>query len=267
MECTGDFFILNGKVQSVEMFDDSLVNEGVSIYEVIRVIAGHPVFFVDHYGRFKNSSIQTGRQMLVSEKNLEKDIAALVAHNHSANANVKIVMNYSNGRENYMAYNIKSVYPTEKQYEEGVKGTLIKAVRIHPESKVINTSLRSSANDIIKKNGAYEALLVNDHDEITEGSRSNTFFIKDHVLYTAPEELVLCGITRKYILQICRKLNLTVLFQCVHVAELDSFDAAVMTGTSPVVLPYRCIDHLSFSCDLPLIKQLRDELFYLMTHR
>lgn len=36
-----------------------------------------------------------------------------------------------------------------------------------------------------------------DHDNfITEGSKSNVFFIKNNVIYTPPENMVLKGITR-----------------------------------------------------------------------
>ena len=43
------------------------------------------------------------------------------------------------------------------------------------------------------------------NNEITEGSRSNIFFLKDETLVTAPDNAVLNGITRKHILEICRE--------------------------------------------------------------
>ena len=50
-ECFGKNFILNGELQPAVLFNNSLVYEGDSIYEVIRLINGTPVFFSDHMER------------------------------------------------------------------------------------------------------------------------------------------------------------------------------------------------------------------------
>ena len=55
MNVTGKNFILNGNLQPAEMFDNSLVYEGDSVYEVLRMIKGSPVFFSDHMERLTTS--------------------------------------------------------------------------------------------------------------------------------------------------------------------------------------------------------------------
>jgi branched-chain amino acid aminotransferase len=104
---------------------------------------------------------------------------------------------------------------------------------------------------------AYEAILVNEMDQITEGSRSNIFFVKNDKLITAPDNLILNGITRKYVIQICKENKIDVVFECVRASEIRNYDAAIMTGTSPMVLPYSCINEVSFSIKLPVIEILR----------
>ena len=54
-ECFGKKFILNGTLQTSDMFDNSLIYEGDSIYEVIRMVKGNPVFFQDHMERLETS--------------------------------------------------------------------------------------------------------------------------------------------------------------------------------------------------------------------
>ena len=54
-ECSGKKFILNGELQPAEIFDKSLVYEGDSVYEVLRLVKGNPVFFHDHMERLITS--------------------------------------------------------------------------------------------------------------------------------------------------------------------------------------------------------------------
>ena len=67
-ECFGKKFILNGELHPSDHFDNSLVYEGDSIYEVIRMIKGNPVFFHDHMERLESSiRIQAERLRLQKE--------------------------------------------------------------------------------------------------------------------------------------------------------------------------------------------------------
>jgi branched-chain amino acid aminotransferase len=138
-----------------------------------------------------------------------------------------------------------------------VKGILFFAERKDPESKVINHKLRSSIYHKLIVEGGYEAVLVNEHNLITEGSRSNIFFLKGKSLVTAPDNVVLNGITRKYVLQICDENEISVEFSCVDVNDIKNYDAVFMTGTSPMVLPFCCIGDSLFNVNLPVIEKLR----------
>jgi branched-chain amino acid aminotransferase len=257
-ECFGNYFILNGELQPAELFDNSLIYEGNSIYEVIRMVKGLPVFFNDHTGRLETSARLQKRTMLAEIKYLRKDIIALSRSEKKKEINLKIVFNYNNGSNNYLIYFIKPIYPSADQYKKGVKGILFFAERRDPESKVINHKLRSEIYYKLILERAYEALLVNNHNCITEGSRSNIFFIKGDNLITAPEKDVLSGITRKHILEICRETGVNVEFSCINADRITEYESVIMTGTSPVVLPFNCIDNKLFDVKHHLIVLLRN---------
>ena len=256
-ECLGNNFILDGEMQPVELFDNSLVYEGESIYEVIRMAKGKPVFFHDHLGRLVSSAKLQKRKMLTGSDALKHDILVLAKSEKRKDANLKIVFNY-NKSDSYLMYFIEPVYPSAEQYKKGVKGILFYAERKDPESKVINHKLRSDIYHKLILEGAYEALLVNKNNCITEGSRSNIFFIKDKNLFTAPDEDVLSGITRKYILEICRENGISVKYTFIKAARISDYDSVFMAGTSPSVLPFYCIDKKYFRVNNPLITQLRN---------
>jgi branched-chain amino acid aminotransferase len=256
-ECYGNKYILNGKPQSSDSFVNSLVYEGDSIYEVIRMSKGYPVFFYDHMERLASSVKIQKKRMLADTATLKKDIINLSKWKKKKEINLKIVFNYNKGAENYLVYFIEPIYPSAEQYKKGVKGILYYAERKDPASKVINHKLRSSIFHKLILEGGYEALLVNEKGQITEGSRSNIFFLKDDMLVTAPDNIILSGITRKHILEICRDYEIKVKLACVKTDRMTAYDAVFMTGTSPVVLPFCCIDDKYFNVRVPLIETLR----------
>ena len=258
-ECFGNKFIINGELQPTDHFDNSMVYDGDSVYEVIRMIKGNPVFFHDHMERLSGSVAFQGKVMLADFPAIRKAITALTRSERKKEANLKIVFNYNNGENTYLVYYIEPIYPTAVQYREGVKGILFQAERKNPESKVINHKLRSAIYHRLILEGAYEALLVNENNLITEGSRSNIFFLKGEVLVTAPDNLVLNGITRKHILEICNLNDIKVELRCVSINDISEYDSVFMTGTSPMVLPFCYIENKSFNVELPLMQRLREQ--------
>lgn len=251
-------YILNGELRTSDLFNNSLVYEGDSIYEVLRMIKGAPVFFQDHMDRLSASVKMQGNEMLADFQTLRSAIVSLIRSERKREANLKIVFNYNNGVKNFLVYIIEPVYPTAEQYRNGVKGILFNAERLNPESKVINHKLRSSIYHTLILEGAYEALLVNEKNMITEGSRSNIFFLKGETLVTAPDNIVLNGITRKHILELCRQNNVKVELRCVSINDISEYDVVFMTGTSPMVLPFCTIDDRGLNVKSPLMEKLRE---------
>jgi len=244
-ESYGKKFILDGELHPSEHFDNSFVYGGDSIYEVIRMMRGIPVFFHDHMERLEGSLKLQGKARLAGKAEKRKEV------------NLKLVFNYNGDTTRYLIYFVEPVYPSDEQYRNGVKGVLVNAERQDPGSKVINHRLRSSIYHKLILEGGYEALLVNRDNEITEGSRSNIFFLKGNTLVTAPDNRILSGITRKYILDICREQGIKLEFYCLPVDSISACDAVFMTGTSPMVLQFHTVGDSHFRVPVPMIDKLR----------
>lgn len=256
-ESFGKKFILDGELHPSDHFDNSFVYEGESIYEVIRMTGGIPVFFYDHMERLEASLKLQRRESLAGTEDLRKDIIRLVRAEKLRDINLKLVFNYNGEVSRYLIYFIEPVYPSDEQYRKGVKGILFNAERKDPESKVINHRLRSSIYHRLILEGGYEALLVNCENEITEGSRSNIFFLMGDTLITAPDNKILNGITRKYIIDICQEQKIKLEFRCMPVSSLKECDAVFMTGTSPMVLQFYSIGNINYQVPIPMIDNLR----------
>ena len=80
-------------------------------------------------------------------------------------------------------------------------------------------------------------------DRVTECSHSNVHILKDGVLHTAPcDNLILPGIARKHILEICREEGIPVVEEPFTVDELMAADEVFFSSSSAVTCRIREID-------------------------
>lgn len=259
-ECYLKKYIQNGELKDTSLFDIDLVFSGESLYEVLRVIEKIPLFWEDHISRLYRTSEITGMGIWYEEVPIREMVNELIQINSVEGGNIKLVFNYRRRdhimERNFLAYFVEPIYPSKEQYDQGVNGILFQASRINPTAKVINQNLRIAVYKQLIEKGAYEALLVDNHGRITEGSRSNIFLIKNGNVFTAPDSDVLAGIARKHVIETCIKENISLTFKKIDQADLDSMDAVFMTGTSPRVLPFSQIGKYSFDTKDPVLLRI-----------
>lgn len=259
IEAILDHYICNGEVLSTENLREFSKITAPSIYEVIKVIDGIPLYEEEHLNRMRKSAELLGYEIHKSNNDISKDIRNLIKINEVTNLNIKIVCsNLDKKEQTLLVYFIESFYPSTIQYQYGIHTILFYSQRDNPNVKIVNADLRAKANLKIKEEGAYEALLIDKHGYITEGSRSNIFLVKKDKVYTAPAGEVLLGITRKKILKACEDLSFDIVEQHVHIDQLGEFEGVFMTGTSVGVLPIATIDNRSYdSADNEIVKSIR----------
>lgn len=257
-EAIKDYYILNGEKCSTEQMEVFDGIHGPSIYEVIRLIEGVPLFLEEHLERMRKSASLLGYEIYKTDGEITREIQELAQINHIQNLNVKLVCSDLEKKDQiFITYFIETHYPSQELYEEGIRTILYSSERLNPNAKTINTSFKDSVNTAIKEAKAYEALLVNHEGYITEGSRSNMFFVKENKIYTAPTGDVLMGVTRTEIMKVCRALRIEVEESCVHTKDLEKIDGAFMTGTSVNVLPISQIEDKTYaSVKNPIIQKI-----------
>lgn len=245
-ECVGVFFIYDNEIKKNEEFKDNYIESGSTIYEVIRVIDGVPLFLKNHLERLHNSANIKKVVLKYSDSEINSKLTQLIKINAVNNGNIKLIFNFSSSQF-FCTYFIKHSYPSQEMYQNGVSVILFHGERTNPNAKVIDSSFRSRVEEKIKFNNAYEAILVNNQGYITEGSKSNIFMIKDDLVITAPGEDVLIGVTRDMIMKACSNLKIKCIESRVHYSELNDIDALFISGTSPKVLPINKIDLKEYS--------------------
>jgi branched-chain amino acid aminotransferase len=259
-ECINRKFILDSKVVDCDHFYPDLINKGISLYEVIRVVKGRFLFEEDHIRRLSNSACLARLDLWHTEEEISGMISRLPHLNKISEGNVKIVFNFLNGKKNhFLAYFVQHRYPDRNDYENGVKIITFPFTREDPNKKIWQPDFRTTVHEMIRKENVYEVLLVDENSFITEASRANFFTILHGTVYTPPAEKVLNGTTRKYVLLICRKQNIPVFERDISVNEMKEHDAVFLTGTSPGVLPVAEVDSMRFEVKDRVLRLLMSE--------
>ncbi len=253
----GETYIINGKPADVA---DFIPDMSLDIYyEVIRLMDHKILFFGDHLERLQHSLMDSGLNYPGSDF-IRENLQLLVQHNNFTAGNIRICLQPNSGNNpTLLCYFIPYIYPEECMYKSGVQLVTYPHMRPNPGIKKWDDAFRISVSEYIRDYGVYEVILLNDLLQVTEGSRSNIFFV-DHLnhLITAPEKDVLPGITRKYVLKICAEEGIEIFERPINLNELEELSVCFITGTSPKILPVWQLNAYEFKADHPVLKLLME---------
>lgn len=256
--------LVNNEVNNGADFSEKIFAQGLSIYEVVRVFKGHPIFLKDNIVRLDNSLKASNISIHAENLHLPEKLQRYIELEQMVEGNLKYVLHFQSATPDEYIFRIPHTYPTEDDYRKGVPTITCKAIREHPEVKYINTDLRTLTNRLIKEYQVYEVLLVDNEGFITEGSRSNIFFVQGDTLYTSPQEYVLPGTSRKRVFDICKRENIRIVEKRIGFNTLEKYDVAFLTGTSPLILPICRIDEVCYSPNHALLRRLMGCYFALL---
>lgn len=224
-------------------------------YEVIRIVRGVPLFWEDHLARLARSS--GGKPEL--PLNLYADARSLIAANGIPDVNLRLVLTASSCVMHLTA----SYYPSAAMIKAGVPTGVLLWERENPNTKIINSDYKAAVAGRFAKPGPFgrffELLLADSQGFLTEGSRSNLFFIRAGQVISAPDSRILLGITRKYVRQAIADAGLTLAEGMLTLAEIrqGACEAAFLTGSPIDLLPISSIEEFELaSGSHPLVQRI-----------
>lgn len=252
--------VKNGEIISKNQLEELLKQDSAKIYEVIRVIDKKPIFLKEHFERMMRSIELSGLNSKIEYKDYKKSIEILIKENNFENNNIRVSF-FIEDEPIYLMYFVKSSYPPDSFYKNGINVVMVKKHRKDPNIKFFESSLRETVDKILSEKEAFEAILVNDDDTISEGSKSNVFFVKGDWLITSKDSSVLLGVTREKVIDICNRNGIKVEKRDISVSELELFDGAFITGTSINVLPIKNVDDILYDSSLNYIVKKASDLY------
>jgi D-alanine transaminase len=223
------------------------------VYEVIKYYNGKPFRYADHLARLERSLSELGIQY--SNISVLKSVfEELISINNCRNKHAGIYLQITRGEHKRVHHFPENIQPTVYAYafelpsytdkmEKGIKVIThedirwqrcdIKSVSLLPNTMLFNKAVNQGAGECIMiRNGV-----------VTEATHSSFLGIKDSVVFTHPESnLILPGITRKVILEICAESNIPVIEKAISVKDLYNLDEIIIAGTGSEVTPAIKVD-------------------------
>ncbi|MEW9500732.1 D-amino-acid transaminase [Jeotgalibacillus marinus] len=220
---------------------------GDGVYEVIRVYGGKMFTGKEHLTRLFESSKKILLELPFTQEELTAKLQELMEMNklHTGTIYLQVTRGAAPRQHQFpgqskpvlTAYT-KEVGRPEEGMNKGMTATVADDVRwLRCDIKSLNLLGNLLAKQEAMANGSFEAILHRD-GTVTEGSSSNVFIIKDNQLHTHPAtNLILNGITRRVILQLCNEIGLTYKEEAFSVEELYAADEVFMASTTAEIMP------------------------------
>jgi len=149
-------------------------------------------------------------------------------------------------------------YLGEQGKLDGVRAKVSSWERISPRSLIPHAKASGQyLNSVLAKieslkAGYDEAILLDEHGHVCEGSGENIYIVRDGFIITPPQTAsILDGISRRSILQIARDLGYVTLERDIARAELYHADEVFLTGTAAELVPVREIDDQAIGAGKP----------------
>ncbi len=217
------------------------VQNSFSVYEALRITDGHIVHLDDHLRRLAASCSDIALTHPFTDQLIESSLNELIRKDGIADATARILIVGGPEPLFFITYTDLLTYP-ESYYIDGIAVTLYYGERFLPQAKTSNLLMQYIALEEARKKGAFEALLVNRKGQVLEGTRSNFYGIAGSRIYTAPDELVLSGITRISVLKASQKLGFEIVYTPPTVTNLHMFDSLFISSTSMGAMPVNSVN-------------------------
>lgn len=247
-----EIIYLNGAfVSKSEAFispDDRGFNFADGIYEVIKYYCGKPFRYADHLDRLKRSL----REVQINFENcdqLETVFHELLEMNGLAKQEAGVYLQISRGSqsrihhfpENITTTVYANVFPFASKWDQlgkGVKVITTEDIRwLRCDIKSISLLPNVLAAQKAHEQDATEAIFIR-NGIVTEGSHSSFLAVRNGKVYTHPDSnLILPGITKIVVREICRELDLLLIEEEIPASELVNMDEMMIIGTGSEVTP------------------------------
>ena len=254
---------INGLFWTIDKANISVLDRGFTygdgLFETMRVHAGKIFRLEHHLDRLFQSARSIFIELPITRNEIRSAIYAAIKLNRLSNSIVRLTVTRGElGSGISVDYSspptvvilVKPVNAISKKiYKEGVGIKLYKKSAIRTQG--ISNQVKSCnylSNIILRENALrenfFEAVLLDHNHNVTEGTISNIFIIKNNQLKTPiTNEFVLSGIIRQAILDLCLENNIPFKEDLITERELYEADELFLTNSGIEILPVRNINH------------------------
>lgn len=233
----------------LSVFDLSVLR-GYGIFDFLRTYDRQPFRLREHLARLANSAKIVGIKLPKSQRQIEKLVLLGIKKNKDLKElNIKIIVTGGISADSLtpgsasliIIFTQATIYP-KNYYQKGIKVITYKAKRNLPRAKYLNYFLGIMALNLARKKKAVEAIYTDEKGKLYEAITSNFFVVINNKLAT-PKNGVLLGITRKTVLELAKKMKISVAERNLYRHELGNFQEAFLTASNKEIMPVVKIDN------------------------
>lgn len=241
--------------ENVVKIEDRGYQFGDGIYEACHVYNGKCFALDRHLERMRRSLKEIALPIMYADEEIVGMHEDLIEKSQIQNGS--IYFQFTRGtapRKHYfpaksqahMSMTIRESEINTDWQEHGIKAVFYEDIRwLRCDIKSLNLLGNVMAKQEAHEKGCQEAILVRkEKNEVTEGSSSNFFMVKDGVLWTHPlNDFILKGVTRSIIAEkLAPKLDLTIVEKIFTPQFVLTAEEAFVTSTSLEITPVISID-------------------------
>ena len=246
---TGKGFLYCGKYYRVSSELTESLQKPVDIriyYETIRVKDGVLLFVEDHLQRLVNS-VKGLENFPVDTSKILAEAYSFIDMDGIKDGSVRIVLT----KETLLIHQADITIPTSEQFENGINTSILNWERKTPNLKIFRGDYKTTVNEKFKEENShglpFELVLTDNDGKLYEGSMSNLFVIRDGKVYSAPDNKILIGITRKRVMTALERSGLKLEIGTFAPEDLDPKADAVFVSSTPFdILPVKYMDDYEF---------------------
>ncbi|GCE28386.1 branched chain amino acid aminotransferase [Dictyobacter alpinus] len=228
--------------------NDVAVLRGYSVFESLRTYHRRPFHLDEHVRRLYRSADMIELPVSYSATFLGQIIHEIIERNAYEHASIRLLVTGGVSEDGVLpaadsglAVLITPLAERDMQrFARGAKLITTRLTRSTPEAKTSNYVSAIRALKVAAQHDATDALYVNEHDHVLEGTRSNFFVFRGDTLIT-PRAEVLSGVTRDVVLELARG-RFTIEERPILLSELPQIDEAFITSSSKEITPVIQID-------------------------
>jgi branched-chain amino acid aminotransferase len=133
-------------------------------------------------------------------------------------------------------------------YEKGIPVITASLLRMHPNSLSPRVKSLNYLNNILARieahdAGCRDAIMLNHEGNVAEATVQNVFIVRDGLVQTPlPSDGILEGVTRRVIIELCKKLGIPCVEKILQRLDLYVADEIFLTGTGAEVMPVTKVD-------------------------
>ncbi len=257
----GDLYVR--QKASISVFDSGfLLGDGV--WEGIRLLNGHLVFLEEHLDRL----YQGAEKLAIDIGHTQKELIGLIHETLDANemetdVHIRLIISrglkktpYQHPNANIGGSSIVIIPEYKKSDEtvniEGIRLVTVNTRRGTPDSQDPRLNTLSKLNCIAAcieadKAGANEGIMLDINGNVSTCNSTNFFIIKSGEVWTSTGKYCLPGVTRKAVIDLCRKNKITIKEKDFTMEDVYSANEAFVTGTFAGIIPAVEIDRQAIS--------------------